>query len=140
MERQTGYVTQLELLERQQELKSDLMRHIGKTNDNVEKVDEKVDDLRDIVLPLVKSSEQTAENTKNMATSLDKFVEAQRATNSKLYEKQNTHDVAIERLTLVTGEISTKKKLNAGIIVATITGITTVVAAIIAVAPKLFGG
>lgn len=138
MERQTGYVTRLELVESQDKLKTDIMRQINKTHDDIDKVDDKVDQLRDIVLPLVESSKQTAENTKVIAASLTDFVKTQQETNTKLQEKQNNQELAIQGLHNVTGAISTKKKANAGIIIAVIGGISTIVGGIIAMAPKLF--
>ena len=74
------YVTRLELIKTQQDLKNDVTVKI-------DEVDKKVDTLNDIVLPLVESSKQTAVNTNRMASSLDKFTEEQRKTNGKFYDR-----------------------------------------------------
>ena len=131
MDKQTGYVTRLELVETQLQLKDDVTKRI-------DDVDEKVDNLRDIVLPLVESSKQTAVNTGKMAVSMDRFTEAQRNTNGRIYEKMNGHDVSLERLNVVTGAQSESKKANATVLVAVIGGVGAIITGLFALAPVLF--
>ena len=57
MENPKSYVTRLELERTQSNLKTELKKEINA-------VDDKVDGLKELVLPLVETSKQTAENTK----------------------------------------------------------------------------
>lgn len=131
MDQQTSYVTRLELIESQHRLKEDVTKRI-------DIVDEKVDNLRDVVLPLAESSKQTAENTGKMAASLEKFTEAQRGKNESIYEKINGHDVEFARLNVLTGAQSETKKANATVLVAVIGGVTAIIGGLFALAPHLF--
>lgn len=131
MERQGGYVTKLELIETQQDLKSDVTKRI-------QEVDDKVDNLRDIVLPLVESSKQTAENTKRIAEGLDKFTEAQRNTNGSLYKRLNNHDVALEGVQTRLGADADTKKANATVIVSVLSVVGIIIGGLFALAPQIF--
>ena len=131
MDQQAGYVTRLEMIEAQHRLKDDVTKRI-------DDVDEKVDNLRDMVLPLVESSKQTAENTRKIADSMDRFTEAQRGTNGRIYERMNKHDVALERLSVVTGAQTEVKKANATVLVAVIGSVAAIITGLFALAPYLF--
>lgn len=131
MDQQAGHVTRLELIESQQRLKDDVTKRI-------EGVDDKVDNLRDMVLPLLETSKQTADNTRKMAESMDRFTEGQRATNGRIYEKMNGQDVVIEGLKHTSGARSEVKKANATIIVAVIGGVAAIITGLFALAPYLF--
>ena len=127
-EHQTEYITRLELVESQYALKSEVTAAINA-------IDDKVDNLRDMVLPLLESSKQTAENTRKIAETMDRFTESQRATNGKIHGRINDHDVAIEGLRHVAGDSAEKKKASASVIVAIISGVTAVIAGLFAVLP-----
>lgn len=131
MDQQTGYVTRLELVESQHRLKEDVTSRI-------DGVDDKVDNLRDMVLPLLETSKQTAENTRKMAESMDRFTEGQRATNGRIYEKMNGQDVVIEGLKHTAGANTDKKKSNALLIGTIITTVGGVITGLFALAPYIF--
>jgi len=131
MDQQAPYVTRLELIESQHRLKEDVSKRI-------DVVDEKVDTLRDLVLPMGESLKQTAENTRKMAESMDRFTEAQRGTNGRIYEKMNGHDVEFARLNVIADAQTENKKTNAKVLVAVIGGIVTIITGLFALAPYLF--
>lgn len=131
MDKQAGYVTRLELVEAQGRLKDDVTKRI-------DIVDEKVDNLRDVVLPLAESSKQTAENTRKIAESMDKFTDAQRGKNEVIYEKLNGHDVELARVNALNGAKSEEKKASATVLVAVIGGVVAVITGLFALAPYLF--
>src|SRR5699024_11358020 len=114
------YVTHLDLMRSQKELKEDV-------NSKIDEVDGKVDYLNNIVLPLVESSKQTAKNTEKIAISMDKFTEEQRKTNSNIYERINEQDVSLAELGKVTSSHADKRKSNVTIVVAVIGAIATII-------------
>lgn len=139
LKEQSAFITYRELTRTQDDLRKELVGKVEGTNRRLDDVDDKVDNLRDLVLPLLETSKQTAENTRKMADSMDKFTEGQRATNGRIYEKLNGHDVAITKLDVSSGAQTEKKKANATIIVAIIGAVTTLIASLFALAPYLFG-
>ena len=126
------YVTHLDLMISQKELKEDV-------NSKIDEVDGKVDYLNNIVLPLVESSKQTAKNTEKMAISMDKFTEEQRKTNSNIYQRINEQDVGLAELGQVTSSHADKRKSNVTIIVAVIGAMATIITGIFGLAPYIFG-
>lgn len=135
---QSAFITYETLARTQDELRRDMTAKIDKTNEKVDDVEDKVDNLRDMVLPLLETSKQTAENTRKMAESMDRFTESQRATNGKLSDRLNVHDVTIEGLKHTAGANVEKKKGNATIIVAVIGAVTTLITGLFALAPYVF--
>lgn len=131
MDKQPGFVTRLELVESQSRLKEDVTKRI-------EVVDEKVDNLRDVVLPLAEFSKQTAANTGKMADTLERFTDAQRGKNESIYAKMNGHDVEFARLNAINGAKSDDKKSNSMILVAVIGGVVAIVTGLFTLAPYLF--
>ena len=125
------YVTHLDLMISQKELKEDV-------NSKIDEVDGKVDYLNNIVLPLVESSKQTAKNTEKMAISMDKFTEEQRKTNSNIYQRINEQDVSLAELGKVTSSHADKRKSNVTIIVAVIGAMATIITGIFGLAPYIF--
>ena len=126
------YVTHLDLMISQKELKEDV-------NSKIDEVDGKVDYLNNIVLPLVESSKQTAKNTEKIAISMDKFTEEQRKTNSNIYKRINEQDVSLAELGKVTSSHADKRKSNVTIIVAVIGAMATIITGIFGLAPYIFG-
>lgn len=139
LKEQSAFITHRELVRTQDELRKELVGKIEGNNRRLDDVDDKVDHLRDLVLPLLETSKQTAENTRKMAESMDKFTEGQRATNGRIYEKLNGHDVEFAKINVASGAQTEVKKANATVIVAIIGGVTTLIASLFALAPLLFG-
>lgn len=135
---QSAFITYDTLMRTQTDLREEMSGKIDRVNDKVDDVDDKVDNLRDMVLPLLETSKQTAENTRKMAESMDRFTEGQRATNGKLYEKLNGHDVSIEGLKLTAGANVEKKKSNALLIGTIITAVAGVITGLFTLAPYIF--
>lgn len=101
MENPQDYVTQLEFERKQNEMRQTL-------NKKITAVDDKVDNLRDIVLPMAESSKQTAENTKEIATTMKTFTEEQRKVNGKFYERHHEHEVAFTEIKGQFAEVGVK--------------------------------
>ena len=135
---QSAFITHETLARTQDELRREMTARIDKVNDKVDDVDEKVDNLRDMVLPLLESSKQTADNTRKIAEAMDKFTESQRATNGKIYDRLNAHDVSLEGLKHTSGAEIEKKKLNVKVIVSVIGLVSVVVTGLFALAPLFF--
>ena len=131
MEEQTRIVTQLELVKSQQRLKDEMTGEI-------KQVDDKVDDLRSIVLPLVETSKQTADNTKNISDAINDFTKEQRKTNSNMWNKLNDHDVSLAEIGITSKTKSDTWKANAQIIVAVIGIIGLIITGIFNIAPLFF--
>lgn len=131
MEDKEKYVTKLELIETQQRTETKLFRKI---ND----VDEKVETINKVVLPLVESSKQTAENTAKIAVSLDDFTKEQRKTNGKFYDRLHDHELSINELGQKTKAQTEEKKANATVTVAVIGVVVAVITGIFNLAPLLF--
>lgn len=126
------FVTRLELIQSQHDLKQDV------TN-KIDDVDRKVDTLNDIVLPLVESSRQTAKNTDRMANSFDSFADEQRRTNGKFYDRLHDHELSLNSLGEKTKSQTEEKKVNAKITIAVISFLTAIIGGIFGLAPYLFG-
>lgn len=131
MENEKKYVTKLELHKTQREIEDKLYNKINT-------VDDKVDSLNKIVLPLVETSKQTAQNTAKMASSLDEFAKEQRKTNGKFYDRLHDHELSINELGQKTKAQVEEKKANATVTVAVIGAIVGITTAIFNLAPLLF--
>lgn len=128
---QTRLVTELELVKSQQELKKEM-------NGRIDIVDGKVDNLRDMVLPLIKSNEHIEKNTERTADIMEKFTDEQRKTNDSIYKKLNSHEVSLTRLGVTSKTRTETWKANAQIIVAVIGIIGLIITGIFSVAPLFF--
>src|SRR5699024_11997133 len=124
-------VTKIEIYKKQREIES---KQYGKING----VENKVDTLNDIVLHLVETSKQTAQNTAKMASSLDEFAKEQRKTNGKFYDRLHDHELSINELGQKTKAQVEEKKANATVTVAVIGAIVGMTTAIFHLAPLLF--
>lgn len=138
MENKENYVTKLEM-ERAHNL---LTQNLEK---KIVDVDDKVDSLRDIVLPMAESSKQTAENTKEIANTMKAFTEEQRQTNGKFYNRLHQHDLAFSGISgqfdAVGIQLAAKteeKKNNTALWVAILTVIGGIVVGIFQAAPSFF--
>lgn len=137
MENPQDYVTQLEFERKQNEMRLAL-------NKKITDVDDKVDNLKDIVLPMVRSSEQTAENTKEIAETMKSFTAEQRKTNGKFYQRLHEHDLEFSEVKNQFETVGVKldaradvKMSNAKLLGIIIVGITGVITAIFQAAPSL---
>ena len=130
-DKKMNYATRVELLETQQKLRADLHKRINE-------VDDKIDQINTVVLPLAEFSRLTAENTDRMAKSLDRFTEEQRKTNGKMYDRLNEHDAKLIDLGVKTKTQSEIKKANATIVVAVVTALGGLIVGIFNLAPYFF--
>lgn len=130
-DKKMNYATKVELLETQQKLRADLHKRINE-------VDDKIDQINTVVLPLAEFSRLTAENTDRMAKSLDRFTEEQRKTNGKMYDRLNEHDAKLIDLGVKTKTQSEIKKANATIVVAVVTALGGLIVGIFNLAPYFF--
>ena len=128
---QSAFITHRELTRTQKELRDELASKIEGTSRRIDTVDDKVDNLRDLVLPLLESSKQTAENTRKMSEGFEKFADR---TNDRL----SGHDVSLEGLKHTATGATEQKKIRGTIVVAIIGGVTTLIATLFALAPHLF--
>ena len=138
MENKKEYVTQLELERSQNQLRTDLKKEIGV-------VDDKVDSLRDIVLPMVEASKQTATNTKKIGDLMERFTDEQRRTNGKFHEKFNQNDVTFaeingqfEAVGIKLSAKSEEKSNNTKLILGVLSGIVALITLIFQAAPNFF--
>lgn len=128
---QTRLVTELELVKSQQELKKEM-------NGRIDIVDGKVDNLRDMVLPLIKSNEHIEKNTERTADIMEKFTNEQRKTNDSIYKQLSSHEVSLTRLGVTSKSRSETWKANAQIIVAVIGILGLIITGIFSIAPLFF--
>lgn len=138
------YVTREEVLERELKLNKEMMQFYEKNSAKIEIVNDKVDDLKGLVLPLVESSKATASNTEKIASSLDTFINKQSETNSDMYKKiSKQNEILAERKGYIeskSGEgkvvLEEKKMKNStkGLI---ITGVIGIITTLITVSPAL---
>lgn len=126
------YLTELDLVKAQQELERKFER-------KVDSVDRKVDTLNNIILPLVESSKQTAENTDRIANNLDDFMKDQRNINNDFHSKLHGQELKISRLDLDRDAKVEENKNKATIMVAVITALGGLILGLINLAPTLFG-
>lgn len=131
MEDEKKYVTELDLLKSNKQLENKMVERI-------ESVDNKVDTLSEIVLPLVESSKQTAENTSRIAQNLDEFTREQRMTNGRFYDSLHAHELELSKLGHKHSAKVEEKKSMAKIVTTVIVALSGVILAIIELAPLLF--
>lgn len=139
-----NYVTREELLEKEMQIQREMMVFYDKNSQKIDTVDGKVDDLKDLVLPLVESSKATANNTEKIATSLDIFINKQTETNGDLYSKISNHRAILaERKGIVEAKERSKdereeskemKNSTKGLVITGVVGITL---ALIEIAPAI---
>lgn len=127
----SAFITHRELTRTQKELRDELSAKIEGTSRRIDTVDDKVDNLRDLVLPLLEFSKQTAENTRKMSDGFEKFADR---TNDRL----SGHDVTLEGLKHTATGATEEKKIRGSIVIAIITGVTTLIGTLIALAPVIF--
>lgn len=140
-----GFVTYREMTEYQDSVKKDLIDRIDKGDKNREKLedkveimDEKLDNLNKVVLPLTLAMEQTAENTKEISQSLKEFTKQQSKTNTLFHDKINDQAMTIKDIKNVTDGFTDKKKYNATVIVALIGLVGVFITGLFQLAPLIF--
>ncbi|HAK0939748.1 TPA: hypothetical protein H1583_002302 [Listeria monocytogenes] len=134
-EKQTGFVTRLELLEYESKLKIDVSKDIEKIENKVDGLGDDLNDLKDIVIPLSISLDQIAKNTERTATTLDRFASD---TTIHLHD----HDIELTEIKAKSENeerAKTKAKTSdVGVTVAIIGLIGAVITTIITIAPMLW--
>lgn len=138
MENPKSYVTRLELERTQSKLKSELKQEINA-------VDDKVDGVKELVLPLVETSKQTAENTKKIAETMKVFTDEQRQTNGKFYDKFHAHDLQFSVIDGTFNAVGLQidaaredKTNNTKLILGVISALSVIITSIFALAPYVF--
>ncbi|EEX0260205.1 hypothetical protein ACTRW1_13460 [Listeria monocytogenes] len=130
-EKQTGFVTRLELLEYESKLKIDVSKDIEKTENKVDGLGDDLNDLKDIVIPLSLSLDQIAKNTERTATTLDRFASD---TTIHLHE----HDIELTSIKAKSEKADKVKNSDAMVTVAIIGLIGAVITTIITLAPIMW--
>lgn len=138
MENPQDYVTHLEFERKQNEMRQAL-------NSKIAAVDDKVDDLKEIVLPMAESSKQTAENTKEIANTMKAFTEEQRKVNGKFYERHHDHELEFREIKGQFADVGVKlaarteaKISNTKLWVAIIAAFAGIITTIFQAAPSFF--
>lgn len=130
-EKQTGFVTILELLEYESKLKIDVSKDIEKIENKVDGLGDDLNDLKDIVIPLSLSLDQIAKNTERTATTLDRFASD---TTIHLHE----HDIELTSIKAKSEKADKVKNSDAMVTVAIIGLIGAVITTIITLAPIMW--
>ncbi|AKI40136.1 hypothetical protein Y838_01350 [Listeria monocytogenes] len=130
-EKQTGFVTRLELLEYESKLKIDVSKDIEKIENKVDGLGDDLNDLKDIVIPLSLSLDQIAKNTERTATTLDRFASD---TTIHLHE----HDIELTSIKAKSEKADKVKNSDAMVTVAIIGLIGAVITTIITLAPIMW--
>lgn len=125
------YATKVDLLQTKIDIENNL-------NNRIDNVDEKVDTLNQLVLPLIESSKQTAKNTEKMTTVLEEFTKDQRKRNGEFYDKLHEQEKALENLDTNYKYSVDEKGIRAKIVVAVITTVGAILTAVFGLAPLLF--
>ncbi|EAG6952179.1 hypothetical protein AB967_08795 [Listeria monocytogenes] len=131
VEKQTGFVTRLELLEYESKLKIDVSKDIEKIENKVDGLGDDLNDLKDIVIPLSLSLDQIAKNTERTATTLDRFASD---TTIHLHE----HDIELTSIKAKSEKADKVKNSDAMVTVAIIGLIGAVITTIITLAPIMW--
>ncbi|EAF8799694.1 hypothetical protein A0232_04105 [Listeria monocytogenes] len=130
-EKQTGFVTRLELLEYESKLKIDVSKDIEKIENKVDGLGDDLNDLKDIVIPLSLSLDQIAKNTERTVTTLDRFASD---TTIHLHE----HDIELTSIKAKSEKADKVKNSDAMVTVAIIGLIGAVITTIITLAPIMW--
>ncbi|HGI6600300.1 TPA: hypothetical protein ACJUI8_002380 [Listeria monocytogenes] len=130
-EKQTGFVTRLELLEYESKLKIDVSKDIEKIENKVDGLGDDLNDLKDIVIPLSLLLDQIAKNTERTATTLDRFASD---TTIHLHE----HDIELTSIKAKSEKADKVKNSDAMVTVAIIGLIGAVITTIITLAPIMW--
>lgn len=109
----SDFVTEAQMLKHVDSVRDDL-------KDKIDIVDDKVDELKSLVLPLVESSKATAENTKAMRDSL-----------SDLTDVNNSQNVTLARHSLEIETVKNNRSQITSVIVAILGVIGIIITAII---------
>lgn len=132
------YVTYREMTEHQEALKKDILGQLGEVEQQVELVEDEVNELKVLVLPLVVSMKQTAENTKEISESLKEFTRTQTQTNVIFQEKFSSQALDIQAVKNIADGLTEKKKYNATVTVGIIGLISAFITGMFTLAPLMF--
>jgi len=117
-----------ELLASQEAVKRELTKRLEKAeiqhdklDDKINGIDDKVDQVRNVVLPLEVAMNSTALNTEKLVKAFDKFADSQENRNTQFVEKFHTNDLKVASIENVTNAFADRKTYNLGVTVASIT-------------------
>lgn len=130
--------TYREMTEYVGKIKKEVLGEVRKIDHKVEVLDNNFTQLNNIVLPLTIAMNQTADNTKEMSTSLKEFTKNQMVANGIFTEKMHNQDLAISDMRNITNGITDKKKYNASVVVAIVGLVGLFVSGLFGLAPLLF--
>lgn len=130
--------TYREMTEHVGKVKEEICEQVNRLDYQVGVMNGKLSQLNDVVLPLTLAMNQTAENTKEISTSLKAFTKTQSVTNGIFTDKMHNHDLAIAGIKSITDGITDKKKYNAGVVVAVIGLVGLFVSGLFGLAPYIF--
>lgn len=147
--KEKSFVTHLELELHGSKIRSDIKREIRLVDENLDRkivsVDDKVDSLKEIVLPMAESSKQTADNTRKTADLMERFTDEQRKTNGKFHDKFHNHELKFSAVDGRFADVGVKldarteaKKHNVALWTAILAIVGGVISGIFQVAPLLF--
>lgn len=134
-----------ELLESQNAVKLELTSRLekgdarhDKLDTKINSIDDKVDQVKEVVLLLTPAMNSTAENTKQLVVQFEKFTVSQVTDKGLFIDKFHTQDLKIAGLENVTNAFADKKTYNIGVTVAAIGFAGVFVTALFQFAPLLF--
>lgn len=111
-----------ELLASQDAVKKELTTRLekaevqhGKLDDKINGIDDKVDEVRNVVLPLEVGLLNIAENTKQLVLGFAKFTDSQENRNTQFIEKFHTNDLKVASIENKTNSLLDRKTYNIGV-------------------------
>lgn len=133
-----------ELLASQEAVKRELTKRLEKAeiqhdklDDKINGIDDKVDQVRNVVLPLEVAMNSTALNTEKLVKAFDKFADSQEHRNTQFVEKFHTNDLKVASIENKTNNLTDRKTYNIGVTAAMITFAGLFVTGIFQLAPVI---
>lgn len=121
-------VTRVDLLEHGDKIKKEMSRNIEKVDAKVDEVSRDLADVKTVMAPLSSTLDQIAENTKETATTLNRFASD---TTKHLHE----HDIELTNMKASSETKKGNKTRNVSIILGIITLIGGLLTAVIGIIP-----
>lgn len=134
-----------DLLRSQESVKKELTKRLEKAETQADKldtkingIDDKVDQVKEIVVPLTIAMNNMADNSNKLVLTLEKFTESQAVTNGLFQKELHGQAITIEGLKAIAARLTEKKTYNLGVTVAAITLVGTFIGGLVTLAPMLF--